>query len=169
MHCFPTQNSHALDHTLDNLPSMSPQMHHQQAPTVWPLQVYAPSPRPYTSLQSTSPKTHSCHTPTISGLIPAMGSFLTRTHQILQTEPAKHPATPDLALWPTSPSFSVLFPRTREPPSQGLCIHCCSTWKAFPLQPHIPTLSHAEPLLKCYPEEGLPWPQWPVTPLHTRT
>lgn len=51
-----------------------------------------------------------CHTPTASESTPATRPFLIGTHQTLQTEPIWHPATPDLALRPTSPSLSVLSP-----------------------------------------------------------
>lgn len=71
------------------------------------------------TLQAYNP-THHCIPPApkhiaapASGLTPAIGLVLGRTHQTLQTEPIWHPVTPNLALLPISLSLSVLYPQNQ--------------------------------------------------------
>lgn len=105
MHCSPARSSHVPVHTLHNL-----------CPT------NIPSASPNGTLEAYGP-THHCNTPApkhiaapASGLTPAIGLFLSRTHQTLQTEPTWHPETLNLALLPTSPSLPLL---SLESPTSG--------------------------------------------------
>ena len=154
MHHRSAQSSHAPVHTLSIFPSMSPHtlsifpsMRHHQASTVWSLQVYSPSHHLYiTAIHQ--PRTHSCHTP--------HSLWIHSCHQALS-----HQASPDstdrthLAVCITGsgaywPLILCPFPRRSEPPPQGLCIHCNSTQKAFPLHLHVPT-SHSAPSVQMPP------------------
>lgn len=120
---------------------------------------------------------HHCNSPDpkdtaapASGFTPASGLFLSRMYQTLQTEPLRYPVTPpNLALLPTSPSLSVLSPRTSEPRLRAFAYTTSQPGRHFLSIPTSLLLLILYPLLKCHPEEALPQRQWPVTPLHTRT